>query len=219
MNAIELLDTQHRDFDELGGRLARGEGRAEARRKMFDDLADLLAIHATLEERHFYPAIKAAAGPTRDLLEHALHEHLDIKRKLALCMATPVERDSFRERIADLMGEVQRHVDEERARVFAAAERLFDADQLEAIGQEMVSTMAELQQGRPRFDVPLQTLAAMPLTDPVPMQGPLSSRIMPRLERLLSVPLELVGIARRGRELVHSLVRELARGGQRKREA
>lgn len=219
MNAIELLDTQHRDVDDLFGRLDRGEGDANARRVTFDDLADMLAIHATIEEMHFYPAVKAAAARTREVLEHSLHEHLEIKRKLALCMATPVERDSFRDRLRALMHEVQHHVEEERTKVFPVAQRLFDADQLEALGQEMTSTMAQLQQGHPRFDVPLQTVAPMPLTDPLPAQGPLSSRIMPHIERFLAVPLEMVGVARRGRELIHSFVDGVRRGAHRKREA
>ena len=219
MNAIELLETQHRDVDDLFGRLLRGEGAADARRKTFDDLADMLAIHSTIEEMHFYPAVKAAAERTRSILEHSLQEHLGIKRKLALCMATPIERGSFHDRLGELMRGVQKHVEEERAKVFPAAQSLFDADQLEALGQEMTSTMAQLQQGRPRFDVPLQTVAAMPLTDPLPTQGPLSSRFMPHLERILAVPLEMVSVARRGRELIHSLVDGVRRGAHRKREA
>jgi len=60
MNAIELLETQHRDVDDLFARLEKGSASEKARQKMFDDLADLLAIHASIEELHFYPAVKAA---------------------------------------------------------------------------------------------------------------------------------------------------------------
>jgi hypothetical protein len=116
---------------------------------------------------------------------------------------------------------VQHHVHEERTDLFPKVQKIFDKDQLEAIGQEMTSTMAELQQGRPRFDVPLQTIAPMPLRE-VPMQGNLSSRIMPHLTRALALPLQMVGIAKQlGKlpEVATSFVRGLQRGLKKKREA
>jgi hypothetical protein len=220
MNAIELLETQHRDVDDLFARLERNEGDEGARRKMFDDLADMLAIHATIEENHFYPALNEAAKRTRQVLEHSLDEHLGIKRLLAMCLALPIGTDLFRNRLRELEKEVHHHVEEERRQVLPVARNLFDADQLEALGQEMTSTMAQLQQGRPRFDVPLQTIAPMPLAEkPLPMQGDLSSRVMPRLERLLALPNQMLGIAKRGRALVGGFVRGVQRGMNRKREA
>ena len=193
MNAIELLETQHRDVDELFAKLLRGGGSDKTRQKVLDDLADMLAIHASIEELHFYPAVKAAK--TEEKVEHSLEEHVDIKRKLSLCMATSVSSDKFAERLTELKEEVQHHVKEERSELFPMVRRILDADQLEAIGQEMTSTMAELQKGHPRRDVPLQTMAPMPST-PLPTQGSISSRVMPHLGRALALPLQMVGVAK-----------------------
>src|SRR5262249_48698545 len=55
MNAIELLETQHRDVDSMLALLETGD----RNQKLFDDLADLLAIHTNIEEQHFYPSVKA----------------------------------------------------------------------------------------------------------------------------------------------------------------
>jgi hemerythrin-like domain-containing protein len=198
MNAIELLETQHHDLADLLARLETGGGGAEARQKLFDDLADLLAIHASIEELHFYPAVKAATSD--ESIEHSLEEHLDIKRKLSMCMATSVSSEKFAVRLRDLKQEVQRHVTEERSELFPKVRRILDGDQLEAIGQEMTSTMAELQKGHPRHDVPLQTIAPMPMTT-LPTQSWLGSRIVPHLGRALTVPLQLVGVAKQARKL------------------
>jgi len=213
MDAIELLETQHRDVDALFARLERAAGKARA--QIFDDLADLLAIHASIEELHFYPAVKTAA--TEDNVERSTEEHLGIKRKLSLCMGTSIDGDKFDERLRALKEEVQQHVGEERAELFPKVRRLFDGDQLEALGQEMTSTMAELQQGRPRFDVPLQTIAPMPLTE-LPQQGPISSRLMPRISRLLTLPLQAIGIVRMARDLAQGFVDGVRRGLQRSRK-
>jgi hemerythrin superfamily protein len=225
MNAIELLETQHRDVDELFARLLGGGGSDKTRQKLFDDLADLLAIHASIEELHFYPAVKAAK--TDENVEHSLEEHVDIKRKLSMCMATSVSGDKFVERLRALMEEVQHHVHEERTELFPKVRRIFDADQLEALGQEMTSTMAELQKGHPRRDVPLQTMAPMPSTQ-LPAQGSISSRVMPHLGRALALPLQMIGVAKQVGKMAmkarqaatgfaQGLQRGLARG--KKREA
>lgn len=225
MNAIELLDTQHRDVDDLFARLESGSGTPKARQKLFDDLADMLAIHASIEELHFYPAVKAAR--TEENIEHSLDEHLDIKRKLSLCMATSVSSDKFPQRLRALKEEVQHHVKKEREQLFPKVRRIFDGDQLEALGQEMTSTMAELQKGHPRRDVPLQTMAPMPSTS-LPTQGSISSRVMPRIGRALALPLQMIGIAKQlgkfamqAREAAIGFARGVQRGLEKnkKREA
>jgi hemerythrin superfamily protein len=216
MNAIELLETQHQDVDTLFERLEKTTGKA--RQKIFDDLADLLAIHASIEELHFYPAVKTAS--TDENVEHSAEEHLDIKRKLSVCMATPVASDKFAERLAALKQEVQHHVGDERKELFPKVRKLMAGDQLEALGQEMTSTMAELQKGHPRRDVPLQTLAPMPSLH-LPMQSSLGSRVLPHVGRLLMLPMELVGVARQlrkaGAAFSRGLQRGMARAAARKR--
>ena len=122
MNAIELLETQHRDIDDLFARLERETGEVKARQKLFDDLADLLAIHASIEELHFYPAVKAAK--TDEDVEHSLEEHLGIKRKLSMAMATKPSSDKFLGRLRELKHEVQHHVKEERSELTIVPQRL-----------------------------------------------------------------------------------------------
>ncbi|MCA1664847.1 MAG: hemerythrin domain-containing protein [Myxococcales bacterium] len=225
MNAIELLETQHRDVDELFDRLMRGGGSDKIRQKLFDDLADMLAVHASIEELHFYPAVKGASS--EENVEHSLEEHVGVKRKLSMCMATNVSGDKFLERLGELMEEVQHHVKEERTELFPKVRRMFDGDQLEALGQEMTSTMAELQKGHPRRDVPLQTMAPMPSTQ-LPTQGAISSRVMPHIGRALALPLQMLGVAQQVGKMAakakeaatgfaHGVQRGLARG--KKREA
>jgi hemerythrin superfamily protein len=211
MNAIELLDTQHRDVDSM---LAVLE--ADRNQKLFDDLADLLAIHATIEEQHFYPSVKAVR--TEDILEHSLEEHVEIKRHLALCMATALDSEKFPNRLRALKRSVQEHVNEERTNLFPKVRRLMSDDVLEAIGQEMTSTMAELQQGRPRFDVPLQTLAPMPLVE-LPTHGNIGSRVMPYLSRVINLPLQMVGVVKRLASTAAGFVRGVQRGINKKRPA
>ena len=69
---------------------AKGDG---PRRKIFEEIADALAIHAAIEEAHFYPAVKAKQ--TEDLLLEAVEEHLEIKRVIADLLGMEAADDSF----------------------------------------------------------------------------------------------------------------------------
>ena len=220
MNAIELLETQPRDVDELFARLEQ-DGRGHERRKSFDALTDLLAIHASIEELHFYPTVKKAARrqKTEEQLEHSLEEHLGIKRRLALAMVTRIDSRDFGRRLNELKDEVQHHVKEERESLFPTVRSLLDGDQLEALGQEMISTMAELRKGHPRRDVPLQTIARMPLMDPPPAQSGLGSPIFPRIGRLVALPTEIFGAAKMIKSAVGGFVHGVQRGLGGKRHA
>lgn len=208
MNAIDLLETQHRDIDTLFERLQQAKG--ADRQPLFNDVADLLAIHASIEELHFYPAVNEA--DTEQLLKRSLEEHLGVKRKLAACMVESIGSDAFLTKVKALASEVQHHVQEERTELFPKVQQLMNADQLEALGQEMTSTMAQLQEGHPRYDVPLQTLAPMPLTDPLPAQTRLGSHVIPHIGRLLALPLQVLGTLQSVRRAGESFVRGLRRG-------
>src|SRR5882757_872578 len=82
MNAIDMLKQQHRDVEELFSSYEDlGKNAEQSKQRIFKEIADALALHATIEERHFYPAVKAKR--TEDILLEALEEHLGIKRVIA----------------------------------------------------------------------------------------------------------------------------------------
>src|SRR5262245_1440598 len=100
MDAIELLEQQHRDVESLFERLGSGGRDKQA---LFNQLADLLAIHAAIEERHFYPAVRARR--TEDILLESLSEHLAIKRALADLLMLPAKNERFDAKLAALKQE------------------------------------------------------------------------------------------------------------------
>jgi len=75
MNAIEMLKNQHRQVEELFEQFEDAES-PEARRDIFNEIADALAVHATIEEKHFYPTVKQAQ--TEAILVESVEEHLEI---------------------------------------------------------------------------------------------------------------------------------------------
>src|SRR5579885_2142742 len=110
MNAIDMLKSQHREVEKLFSKIEHSR-KAEVKQQTFDLLADKLAVHAAIEEHHFYPAVKAKQ--TEDQLLEAAEEHLAVKRLLADLLQMNAEDETFDAKITVLKEEVQHHVKEE----------------------------------------------------------------------------------------------------------
>src|SRR2546430_340977 len=91
MNAIEMLEEQHRGVEDLFEEIEEAEG-AE-KQEIFAEIADQLVIHSAIEEKHFYPAVKARQ--TEDLLRESLEEHLAAKRIIADLLDLKVDDEQF----------------------------------------------------------------------------------------------------------------------------
>jgi hemerythrin superfamily protein len=152
MNAIDLLEAQHREVEDLFSKLEKTKDAAK-REAVFVELADSLAIHTTIEERHFYPAVREK-GAEEGAFE-TFEDHLSIKRALNALLDLDVEDDSFDEKLDVLQAEVEHHVEQEEGDLFPRVMRLFDENELEDIGDAMSAEQSELEErGNPREVVP-----------------------------------------------------------------
>jgi hemerythrin superfamily protein len=139
----------------LFSKLEKAKG-GSAKEKLFIQIADKLAVHATIEERHFYPAVKAKR--TEDILLESLEEHLSIKRVLSDLLEIDADDETFDAKIKVLKEQVEHHVEEEESDLFPKVKKVLDAEELEALAQEMAAEQAELEdKGDPRNAVPGET--------------------------------------------------------------
>lgn len=159
-NAIDLLIKHHRELEGLLEELMKTDG--PARGPAFERAADFLATHITIEERHFYPAVRASR--TEDILLESLEEHLSLKRVLVDLLELAPDDERFEPKLHVLKEQVEHHHKEEEEKLFPKARKLFDDARLNALGAEMQATMGELQrQGQPRRLMLNQTEQAAPL--------------------------------------------------------
>ena len=161
MNAIKMLKQQHREVEKLFKQLEAAKS-AGPRTKTFNEIADALAIHATIEERHFYPGVKERE--TEDILLESVEEHLEIKRVIADLLEMDADEAEFMAKVKVLQEDVEHHVEEEEGELFPKVEKLFDDEALETLGAAMEETAEELRRdGNPREAIPGETDAAAPL--------------------------------------------------------
>lgn len=155
MNAIDLLESQHREVEKLFSRVESAKTSSE-KQKLFETIADKLAVHATIEEHQFYPTVRAKR--TEDILLESLEEHVGIKRVLADLLRTSASDETFDAKLKVLKEQVEHHVKEEETDLFPKSRKVVDKTTLEALGQEMSAEQAELEQkGKPREEIPSQT--------------------------------------------------------------
>ena len=161
MDALQLLKEQHTEVDDLLSKLenARSQDRRQA---LFEEMADKLAAHATIEEKIFYPAVKSKK--TEELVLESVEEHLSIKRVLADMLELDVEDEQFDAKLAVLKEQVDHHAhEEEEKELFPEVRKLLSKDELEGLGGEMAAMFEELMGGSPRKNVPSETSEAVPV--------------------------------------------------------
>jgi hemerythrin superfamily protein len=161
LTAIDLLDSQHREVEALFAKLEKADG-GERKQKVFTEIADKLAVHASVEEQVFYPAVKARR--TEDILLESLEEHLGIKRVLADLIDIDATDETFDAKAKVLKEQVEHHVGEEEDDLFPKVKKIFDEETLIALAGEMALLQDKLlMEGSPRLAVLTQTEEAAPL--------------------------------------------------------
>jgi hemerythrin superfamily protein len=153
-NALDLLKSQHEEVEALIARIERTEGSHKA--ELFTELADKLAAHAGIEEKLFYPSVMARE--THELLLESVEEHLQVKRLLCDMLDLEVDAEEFDAKLSVMKEEIRHHAhDEEEDQLFPKVRRLFSADELAALGSEMLAMFETLLVGEPRRQVPEET--------------------------------------------------------------
>lgn len=147
MDAIKLLKQQHRLVENLFSGFDDTDDDDE-KEQLFFEIADNLAVHASIEERFFYPAVRAKQ--TEERIDESYEEHLEIK-KLLLDAMHATDDPGFGGKVAALKGAVLHHVQEEEDELFPEVSQILERDALEAIGQQMEAETEEMMSsGEPR---------------------------------------------------------------------
>lgn len=155
MDAIKLLKQQHREVDSLFSQFEKATDKTK-KRALLDRIADALAIHAAIEERHLYPDVRSRA--TEEELAEAYDEHLSIKQLILDALAAK-KAPGFDGHVAALKGAVEHHVEEEENELFPKIAKLIDQAALEAIGVLMEAEVHALTGTAPRKKIVVRSEA------------------------------------------------------------
>jgi hypothetical protein len=138
-DALELLEREHRRFEEL---LAQGEATtergAETRRRLLDTLAAELDAHELMEEKVLYPALQSHPE-ARDIVLEAYEEHHVADVIVRELRAVAADDEQWGAKFKVLKENIHHHIEEEEGEMFRAARGLLSRDQLRDLAREMVA--------------------------------------------------------------------------------
>jgi hypothetical protein len=161
IDALELLATQHTEVEELFGKIEEADD-AGKKVELFNELADKLSAHTTIEEKIFYPAVNASK--TRELLVEAVEEHLAVKRVLADMLELDVEDEQFDAKLSVMKEMIDHHAhEEEEKELFPKVRKMMSKEELAGLGNEMLAMFEDLLERSPRNTVPAETAEAAPI--------------------------------------------------------
>jgi hemerythrin superfamily protein len=118
-NAIEILENDHEVVKGLFGRLAEAEDPAE-RSSLLEQLKAVLTVHNATEENLVYPAVRFAAGRTKDA-QTLYHQQDEAKQgiwELDAILKGSLDGEDFGSRVAELQKAVLAHVRKEEETEF-----------------------------------------------------------------------------------------------------
>jgi hemerythrin superfamily protein len=134
-DAVALLKQDHETVRGLLERATKSSG--ERRSQVLAKIEKEVKIHSQIEEEIFYPAYRDAASKKDDrkLYFEAVEEH----RVVDLVMPD-VENgtdDEVAAHVKVLKELIEHHADEEESSMFPKAKKLFDRDELRALGEQL----------------------------------------------------------------------------------
>jgi hypothetical protein len=141
MNAIDLLKADH---DVLKKYLEMAEEDERDKRELMSRIASHFREHEAIEEQIFYPALKEHPK-AKDIVLEGYQEHhvVDVLLEELEQLSTADER--WPAKLKVLRENVEHHIEEEEGEMFKTARRVFDGQELEALGTRMENMKA----GRP----------------------------------------------------------------------
>jgi hemerythrin superfamily protein len=149
MNAMDLLKEDHDQVKEMFDRFRDLglEDRAEKQR-LFTRIAEALEIHAELEERIFYPAVRSVKSEdAMEITLEAFEEHKIVEtllRQIRSLARGDARKDA---KMKVLMESVEHHIEEEEDEIFGEAADLGE-ERLDDLGDQMQSLEADLLRKR-----------------------------------------------------------------------
>ena len=137
MNAIALLKADHdkvkRLLTDLESTTERG---VKTRAELFATIKGELTLHEIVEEEIFYPELKAHPK-AKDIVLEGYEEHHVVDVLMGELEALDVSDETWGAKALVMKENVEHHIEEEEGEMFPQARSVFDAAELDDLGDRM----------------------------------------------------------------------------------
>ncbi|MBV8530713.1 MAG: hemerythrin domain-containing protein, partial [Candidatus Eremiobacteraeota bacterium] len=139
LDVLSLLKQDHRTVSALLDEATACEPDDDRLNSLAEEIESALTVHAAIEEKYFYPALRDRAEDSEDAVDvfEAYTEHELVKTLIALLKSGRQPDEQFKAEVQVLAENVKHHVKEEESTIFKLAREVLDDDELEELGETM----------------------------------------------------------------------------------
>lgn len=150
MDVLTLLKNDHKTVAGLIEQVQNAGPGDDRVRELGREIEQALIVHAAIEEKFFYPELRNRAEDAEERVDvfEAYTEHDVMKHLIALLKSGRKRDEAFKAELQVLGENVKHHVKEEESTIFSLARQLFDAEELNELGEQMEAAKARLMRRR-----------------------------------------------------------------------
>lgn len=136
-NVIDELVTDHREVEELFGKIeALAPG--EKDRKVYADQVTMELIrHSVAEEEYLYPAVREHLVNGNTMADREIEDHSKAEQLMKDLEGCEADDPEFDRLVGELMGEVRSHIAEEEETLFPQLRVACSAEELDKLGDKV----------------------------------------------------------------------------------
>jgi hemerythrin superfamily protein len=136
-NVIDELMTDHREVEELFGRIAALPSGDEDRKLYADQATIELVRHSVAEESYLYPAVREHIAGGDALADKELEDHSRAEQLMKDLEGCDADHPDFDRLIGTLMDEIRSHVADEEENLFPRLRAACPPDALDDLGDKV----------------------------------------------------------------------------------
>jgi hemerythrin-like domain-containing protein len=137
MDAIALLKADHDKVKKLLNELETTTERGvKTRAELFSTIKGELTLHEIVEEEIFYPELKAHPK-AQDIVLEGYEEHHVVDLLMGELESLDVSDETWGAKATVMKENIEHHIEEEEGEMFRQARQVFDAAELDGLGQRM----------------------------------------------------------------------------------
>ncbi|MFI8192312.1 hemerythrin domain-containing protein [Streptomyces sp. NPDC085946] len=136
-NVIDELMTDHREVEELFGRIEALPSGHEDRKTYADQAVMELVRHSVAEEQYLYPAVREHIDGGDSLADKELEDHAQAERIMKDLESCDAGDPDFDRLVGMLMSEIRSHVADEENNLFPRLREACPMDALNELGEKV----------------------------------------------------------------------------------
>lgn len=136
-NVIDELMTDHREVEEMFGRIQAMTGGGQELRDLVDEVTIELVRHSVAEEQHLYPAVREHIEDGDQLADKEIADHSRVEKLLKQLERMDTDDAQMSPLLQQLMDEVAAHVQDEENNLFPMLRSACTPEQLDDLGDKI----------------------------------------------------------------------------------